>query len=83
MAAIVSPNYAFCLQHFILGWSDFHFLQFFENENIAIDWLYFYVFNFKNTANFAACARGARAAKFSFSKNHRDLENEYIFFKLA
>ena len=56
MAAIVSPNYAFCLQHFILGWSDFHFLRFFENENIAIDWLYFYVFNFKNTANFAACA---------------------------
>ena len=65
------------------GWSDFHFFAIFENGHIAIDWLYFYEFNSKKSANFAACASGPRAAKFSFSKNHRDLENEYFFLKLA
>ena len=41
------------------------------------------MFNSKKSANFAACVRGARAAKFSFLKNHRDLENEYFFFKVG
>ena len=31
----------------------------------------------KNRANLAA-----RAAKFSFSKNHKDLKNEYLFLKI-
>ena len=51
----------------------------FENGHIAMDWIYFYEFNSKKSANFSACARGSRAEKFSFSKNHRDLENEYFF----
>ena len=36
----------------------------------------FYESNSKNRANLAA-----RAAKFSFSKNHKDLKNEYLFLK--
>ena len=44
-----------------------------------MDWLYFYEFNLKKSANFDACARGARAPKFSFSKNHGDLKTEYFF----
>ena len=60
------------------------FFAIFENGHMAIDWLYFYEFNLKKSANFAACTHGARAAKFSFfKKNHRDLENEYFFLKLA
>ena len=62
-----------------LGWSDFHFFAIFENGHIAIDWAYFYEFSSKKSANFVACARGARAQIFSFSKNHRDLENENCF----
>ena len=45
----------------------------FKNGHIAVDWLYFYVFNSKKSANFALHLCGARAAKLSFSKNHRDL----------
>ena len=63
-----------------LGWSDFHFFEIFENGQIAIDWLYFYEFNSKKLANFAACASGVRVAKFLFLKiTCRDLENEYFF----
>ena len=61
-------------------WSDFHFFAIFENGHIAFDWLYFYEFNSKKSANFAA---SARAAKFSFSKNHRDLEKEKKFLKVG
>ena len=59
-----------------LGWSDFHFFSIFKNGHIAIDGLYFYYYELicKKSANFAS-----RTAKFSFSKNHRDLENEYFF----
>ena len=46
---------------------DFHFCAILENGH---DWLYFYEFNSKKSANLA---------KFSFSKNHRDIENEYFF----
>ena len=54
-----------------LGWSNFHFFVIFENGHIAIYWIYFYELNSQKSANFSA-----RAAKFSFFKNHRDLENE-------
>ena len=51
----------------------------FENGHIVIDWLYFYEFNSKKLVNFAKCTRHALPANFLFSKNHRDLENEYFF----
>ena len=59
-----------------LGWSDFHFFSILKNGHIAIDVLYFYYYELicKKSAIFAS-----RTAKFSFSKNHRDLENEYFF----
>ena len=56
---------------YALGWSDFHCFSIFENGHIAIDCLYLYELIKKKIANFAL--RGARAAKFSFLKNHRDL----------
>ena len=37
----------------------------------------------KISANFATCAHGACAAKFSFFLNQSDLKNEYLFFKWA
>ena len=52
----------------------FTFFSIFENGHLAIDCLYFYELITKKSANFAA-----HAAKFSFSKNHRDLENEYFW----
>ena len=42
----------------------------FRNGHIAID-------------HFDACARGAHAAKFSFSKNHRDLKNDFLLLKVC
>ena len=44
----------------------FSFFVIFENGHSAVDWLYFYEFNTKKTA------------KFSFSKNHRDLKNWFF-----
>ena len=55
----------------------FTFFSIFDNGHLAIDCLYFYELITKKSANFAT-----HAAKFSFSKNHRDLENEYFFGKL-
>ena len=47
----------------------FSFFAIFENGHIAMDWLYFYEFNLKKSANFDACARGARARQsFHFQK---------------
>ena len=40
-----------------------------------------YEFNSKQSTNFAGRPRGARAAKFLFSKNHRDLQKN-IFLKI-
>ena len=47
------------------------FFAIFGNGHVAIDWLHFYEFNYEKSANFAACARGAHATKFSFSKNKK------------
>ena len=48
----------------------FIFFAIFENGHSDIEWLYFY-----ELVNCAECASGAHVAKFSFSKNHRDLKN--------
>ena len=68
----------------LVGWSDFYFIAIFENGHIAIDWLYcilnyFYEFNSIKSANLARRPRG----KVLFSKNLRDLKNEYIFLKFV
>ena len=72
-------NFSRAKECYEAGWSDFLFFLMFENGHIAIDWLYFYEFNSKKLANFAKCTRQALPANFLFSKNHRDLENEYFF----
>ena len=46
-----------------LGWSDFRFFEIFENGYIVINWLHFYKFNSKKSANFAACMHSTRAGK--------------------
>ena len=53
-----------------LGWGDLALFAIFEKRHISADQVYFKQFNSKKLANFAA-----RLAKFSFSKNHRDLNN--------
>ena len=45
----------------ILGWSFFSFYAIFENGHIAIDWLYFYEFNSKKSANFQKITRTLQA----------------------
>ena len=65
------------------GWRGFHFVAIFENGHIPIDWLYFYEFNSKKSANFAARVLGTLAAKFSFSKKHRDFKNKYFLLKIC
>ena len=60
-----------------LGWSDLNFGGIFENGHIVADQVYFYESDSRNSATFAA-----GAAKFLFSKNHRDLKNyRNIFFE--
>ena len=61
-----------------LGWSDFHFFAIFENGHMAIHWLYFYEFNSKKSANFAACKRQS----FNFLKITGTLKMQYIFLKV-
>ena len=50
-----------------VGWSDLALFAIFEKLHVSADLVYF--FNSKKSANFPA--------KFSFSKNRRDLKNEY------
>ena len=57
-----------------VGWSDISFFSIFENSHYAAKQLYFYEFNSQKSANLAA-----RAAKFSFPKNQRNLK--IIFLK--
>ena len=55
----------------ILGCSDFHFFRFSKTGTLL---LIGYIFE--------ACACGARASYFSFSKNHRGLKNKYFFLEI-
>ena len=61
-----------------LGWSDIELFAIFENGHYAADQVYFYQSNSKKSANLAACA-----AKFSHSKNDRDLKMNIAFWKFA
>ena len=58
----------------ILGWSDLPLFGIFEIGHISADQVYFYELNCKKSANLTACEYDTRSAKFSFSKNHRDLK---------
>ena len=51
--------------------SEKELLSIIENGHYAADQVYSYKSNSKNSANLDACA-----AKFSLSKNHRDLKNK-------
>ena len=53
------------------------FLAIFVNGHYVAE-VYFYESNSRKSATFAAS--GARAAKFSFSKYHRDLQMNFFFF---
>ena len=56
-----------------VGWSDLALFFEFWNLHLTGDQVYFCDFSTSKSAISAACT--ARAAKFSFSKNHRDLKN--------
>ena len=66
----------FCIiyneSHHIVEWSDKALFAIFENGPNAAN-------HSKNIREFCLSLRGACAAKFSFSKNHCDLKNKYIF----
>ena len=70
----------FCIiyneSHHRVGWSDIALFAIFENGPNAAN-------HSKNIREFCSSLRGACAAKFSFSKNHCDLKNKYIFWKFA
>ena len=72
------------LQIFLfLMWSDLALFSIFENLHVSADQGIFFEFNSKKSAILAARPRIARAAKFSFLKNHRGLKNYYYFFKIC
>ena len=64
-----------------LGWSDFNFFAIFDN-GLSIG--YIFMSSIPNIGKFCCvCARGVSTAKFSFSKNQRDLKREYLFGKVC
>ena len=63
-----------CLSIWIIGRSDFPFFRF-SKMSTLLSVVYIFMSSFQKYRRISPCA-----AKFSFSKNHRDLENEYIFF---
>ena len=71
-------NFSRAKECYEAGWSDFLFFWFLKTGTL----LKFYEFNSKKLVNFAKCAIHALPANFLFSKNHRDLENEYFFLNL-
>ena len=63
--------------HCTLGWSDFHFFVIFENGHIAADWLYYYEFNSKKSANFDL------RQNFNFQKITETLKISILFWKFV
>ena len=55
-----------------------HSFAILKNVHSAADQVYFHESNSKTSANLAARACGAWAAKFSLSQNHKDLKNAYF-----
>ena len=51
----------------------YNFFAIFENGQTVANQVYFYEFYSKNSANFEALL-----AKFSFSKNHKDIKKNFI-----
>ena len=60
--------------HCSVGWSDLALFC----DFLLIRYEYIFMRSIKKLANFAKRAPVARAAKFSFSKNRRDLKYEYF-----
>ena len=70
------------LQIFLfLMWSDLALFSIFENLHVSADQGIFFEFNSKKSAILAARPRIARAAKFSFLKNHAEASKIIIFFE--
>ena len=63
--------------HCTLEWSDFHFFVIFENGHIAADWLYYYEFNSKKSANFDL------RQNFNFQKITETLKISILFWKFV
>ena len=61
-----------------VGWSDLALFAIFEKLQVSAVQVYFQEAKSKKLANFSARVRVAGAAKFSFSKNLRDLKYEYF-----
>ena len=63
-----------------VGWSDIGFFVIFENgHDYAADQVYFLCLQFLIIGEFGQLLSGACAAKFSLSKNRRELKNSSLF----
>ena len=60
-----------------VGWSDLNFCYNFRNGHLAVDWLYFYEFNSKKLANFAAQARESFIFKKSLGPKSEDFFGKF------
>ena len=60
-----------------VGWSALNFCYNFRNEHLAVDWLYFYQFNSKKLANFAAQARESFIFKKSLGPKSEDFFGKF------
>ena len=59
-----------------------YFFALFEKQHVSADQVYFYRYNSKRSANFAARERVVRAVKFSFLKYCRNLKKYFFFVHL-